>query len=173
MIKETAMMNDPETTLRKRLGIYLFFLAHMAAFGTATFHITYHKQLGDVYSVGVISLLTYVLFYLIMFGVDEILWLVITSVLGLLMIKSWLGTLALPFIPDPATAGDRILTDFDDFPARRHILPGAFLVMYTFMLRNMLIDVLGARFNPRRDRYVGWMFVAISGVQILLARLKG
>jgi hypothetical protein len=169
----TAMMKDPATPLPKRLGIYLFFLAHMAVFGTATFYMAYHVQQGDIYAFGVIPILIYVPFYLILFGADEILWLVITSVLGLLMIYGWLETLALPFIPEPGTAGDHIITDFDKFPASRHILPGTFLVMYEFMLRNVLIDVLGARHNQRRNRYVGWLFVAFSGMQILLARLLG
>ena len=168
----TAMMNDPATPLSKRLGVYLFFIAHMSAFGTATFYLTYHSQEGDAYKFGAIALITYVPFYLMMFGAEEMLWLVITSLLGLLMIYGWLETLAQPFIPKPGTAGDWIITDFDRFPAGRHILPGAFLVMYMFLLRNMLIDVLGARHDERRSRYVGWLFVAISVVQILLARLS-
>jgi hypothetical protein len=81
----------------------------------------------------------------------------------------WPETLALPFIPEPGTAGKHIITDFDKFPISRHILPGTFLVMYVFMLRNALIDVLGARHNERRNRYVGWLFVAVSGAQVLLA----
>ena len=169
----TAMMKDPATPLRKRIGIYLFFLAHMTAFGTLTFYEAYHTQSGQLYGVGGIPVILYVLFYLLFFGADEMLWLVINSVLGMLMIYSWLQTLALPFIPEPGTAGGYFITDFAKFSAGRHILPGAFLVMYQFMLRNLLVDVLGARHNERRSRYVGWAFVAISGVQILLARYQG
>jgi len=168
-----AMMNDPATPLGKRIGIYLFFLAHMAAFGTLTFYLAYHTQQGDLYGVGGIPIIAYVCFYLILFGLDEILWLAINSVLGILMIHGWLETLALPFIPEPGTVGTHIITEFDKFPASRHILPGAFLVMYEFMLRNLLLDVLGARHDQRRNRFVGWLFLAISGAQILLARYAG
>ena len=165
-----AMMKDPATPLSKRLGIYLFFLAHMAVFGTLTFYLTYHEQVGDAYTFGTIAVITYVPFFLMLFGSDDMLWLVITSVFGLLMIYGWLETLALPFIPDPATARDLTITDFEKFPASRHVLPGTFLVMYEFMLRNVLIDVLGARHNLRRNRIVAWLFIAISSAQILLAR---
>lgn len=163
------MMKDPATPLGKRLGIYLFFLAHMTGFGALTFYRVYHAQGG--YTFAVIPVVLYVIFYLLFFGADEILWLVITSLLGLLMIYGWLETLALPFIPEPGTAGEHIITNFGTFPARTHILPGAFLVMYEFTLRNMLIDVLGARFNERRNRLVGWLFIAISAVQVLLGGL--
>ena len=166
----TGMMNDPMTPASTRLGIHLFFLAHMAVFGTGTFYLAYNVQQGDIYSAGVIALITYVPFFLILFGVDEILWLVVTSVLGLLMIYGWLEILAQPFIPDPNTAHKWIITDFDKFPASRHILPGTFLVMYEFMLRNLLIDALGARHDPRRNRLVGWLLLAISCAQILFAK---
>jgi len=169
----TAMVNDPGTSLRTRLGLYVFFLAHMMVFGTLTFYMTYHQQAGDAYTVGTIAILVYVPFYLILFGPDEILWLVIGSVLGLLMIYGWLETLAQPFIPAPGTVDDVFITDFHEFPVGRHILPGAFLVMYEFTLRNLLIDLLGARHNQRRSRYVGWVFVVISVCQILLAWLAG
>ena len=169
----TAMMKDPATPLRTRLALYLFFLLHTAAFGTATFYVTYHLQRADAYVFGAIAILVYVPFYLILFGADEVLWLVITSVLGLTMVYSWLETLALPFIPEPGTGSDRIITEFGKFPASRHILPGTFLVMYQFMLRNLLIDMLGARHNQARDRYVGWLFIAVSAAQILLGGHKG
>lgn len=150
-----AMMNDPSMPLGKRIGIYLFFLAHMAAFGTLTFYLAYHTQKGNIYGVGGIPIIAYVFFYL---------WLVINSLLGILMIHGWLETLALPFIPEPGTVGTHLITEFDTFPAGRHVLPGAFLVM---------MDVLGARHNQHRNRFVGWLFLAVSGAQILLARYAG
>jgi hypothetical protein len=162
-------MQDPETPPRTRFGLYFFFLAHMTGFGTLTFYVTYHGQMGDAYTIGAIVVATYIPFYLIFFGADDILWLVIGSVFGVLMIYGWLETLAQPFIPEPGTVNKVFITNFDDFPVGRHILPGTFLVMYEFLLRNLLIDLLGARHNLRRSRYASWLFVAISGVQILLA----
>ena len=120
-----------------------------------TFYLAYHTQKGNIYGVDGIPSIDYVFFDL---------WLVINSVLGILMIRGWLETLALPFIPEPGTVGSPIITAFDTFPASRHSLPGAFLVM---------MDVLGARHNQHRGRFVGGVFLAISGVQILLARYTG
>lgn len=166
-------MKDPATPLGRRVGLYLFFLAHMTGFGALTFYQCYHVQRGDFWSAGTIALLTYVPFYLLMFGVDELLWLVVTSLLGVLMIYGWLETLALPFIPEPGAVPSPIATDFSKLPVSRHILPGAFLVMYEFMLRNLLIDLLGARHDERRARLAGWAFLALSGVQILVGALQG
>ena len=166
--RSTAVMQDPSTPFRKRVGIYLFFLADMAGFGTLTFYLTYHQQQGESYMVGAMLVIIYVLFYLMLFGADDVLWLFINGLLGALMVRSWLETLATPFIPPPSMLGHGIITDFDGFPVVRHILPGAVFLMYQFMLRNFLIDALGARFNPRRKRYVGWLFVVVSVVQILL-----
>jgi hypothetical protein len=42
--------------------------------------------------------------------------------------------------------------------------------MYQFLLRNLLIDVLGARFNPRRSLFVNALFVVMTVAQIMLGR---
>lgn len=165
-----GMMNDPTTPLSTRLGLHLFFLAHMTGFGTLLFYLNYHTQQGDYYAVGIIPVLLYAFFFLIFFGVDEILWLVVTSVLALTMIYGWLEMLAQIFIPAPGTAGTWVITDFHKFPTSRHILPGTFIVMYEFTLRNLLIDALDARHDPRRNRLVGWLLVAITCAQILIAK---
>jgi hypothetical protein len=163
-------MKDPTTTSRNRFGVYLFFLAHMAAFGTLTFYLAYHDQSPRVYTVGALLIITYVPFYLMMFGADEILWLSINAVLAVLMIDSWLEWLAVPLLPAPGTAAKWMITEFDRFPVSAHIFPGTILVMYQFLLRNLLIDVLGARFNPRRSLFVNALFVVMTVAQIMLGR---
>ena len=54
-----------------------------------------------------------------LFGLDEILWLVINSVLGILMIHGWLESLALPFIPETGTVGTQIIRADPAGPIRR------------------------------------------------------
>jgi hypothetical protein len=163
-------MKDPATTSGNRLGLYLFFLAHMAVFGALTFYLAYHDQSQEVYTVGTILIITYVPFYLLMFGADEILWLSINAVLAVLMIDSWLKWLAVPLLPAPGSAAKWMITDFDKFPVSRHIFPSTILVMYQFLLRNLLIDVLGARFNPRRNLFVNALFIVVTVAQIMLGR---
>jgi hypothetical protein len=63
-----------------------------------------------------------------------------------------------------------MITDFDKFPVSRHIFPSTILVMYQFLLRNLLIDVLGARFNPRRNLFVNALFIVVTVAQIMLGR---
>jgi hypothetical protein len=166
-------MNDPTTTSGDRFGVYLFFLAHMAGFGALTFYLAYHAQSQEVYSVGAILILTYLPFYLLMFGADEVLWLAINAALALLMIDSWLKWLALPWLPAPGAEPNWIITDFDEFPLSRHIFPAAILIMYQFLLRNMLIDALRARFNPHRNHFVGALFIVMTGAQVMLGRWLG
>jgi hypothetical protein len=49
-------------------------------------------------------------------------------------------------------------------PFYYHIIPGAYIVLYTFLLRNLVIDLMRARENPDRMKIANGLFLAISGI---------
>src|SRR3546814_17322380 len=50
----------------------------------------------------------------------------------------------------------------DDYPAYVHVVPVLYYVLYTFLLRQLLLDVTRSRDNPGRRRLVEAAYVAVS-----------
>ena len=50
----------------------------------------------------------------------------------------------------------------DDFPMAVHVTPFLYYILYTFLLRQMLLDLTRSRENPTRRRLVGMLYVAGS-----------
>ncbi len=127
--------------------IYPFFGFHMLAFGLSGFYMAYSgdgPELGFLYMHGGFAILVYTIFYLAIFGFDEVRWMFINAALG------WFGIYA---------QIDLILSLFgkqaDDFPPSVHVIPFLDYVLETFLLYQMVIDVSGARENPRRKKNGG------------------
>ena len=134
--------------------VYPFFLIHMLAFGLSGFFMAYSSDgpdIGFLYMHGGLAILVYTIFYLAIFGVDEIKWMFINSALGLLGIYAQI---------------DWILSLFgkkaDQFPVSIHIIPFLYYILYTFLLRQMILDVMGARDKPRRKKIVEGFYVVGS-----------
>jgi hypothetical protein len=50
-----------------------------------------------------------------------------------------------------------------------HVIPFLYYILYTFLLRQMVLDATGARENPERRRWVEGLYIAVSlGVYLLL-----
>lgn len=134
--------------------IYPFFGFHMLMFGLSGFLMAYaanRPELFFIYLHGGIAIIVYVAFYLSIFGVDEIKWMVINAALGLLGIYSQIGWILAVF-------GKQI----DDYPWYVHITPFAYYVLYTFLLRQLLIDITGSRDRPSRRALVNNAYVVVS-----------
>lgn len=134
--------------------IYPFFLFHMGMFGLSGFFMAYGAddvELMFLYLHGGIAILVYVIFYLVIFGLDEVRWMFINAALGLLGI--WVEI-------------DWILSLFgkqlSDFPPAVHVTPFLYYVLYTFLLRQLLLDLTGARDKPARKRLVEFLYVSLS-----------
>ena len=134
--------------------LYPFFLVHMLAFGGSGFFMAYSNDgpdLGFLYMHGGIAITVYLVFYLAIYGVDEVKWMFINSALGLFGIYAQI---------------DLILSLFDkqasDFPVSVHVIPFLYYVLYTFLLYQMVLDVTGARKNPDKKRIVEAAYVVIS-----------
>lgn len=83
----------------------------------------------------------------------------INSALGILGIYSQIGWILARF-------GKRI----EDYPCYAHITPFLYYVLYTFLLRQLLIDVTRSRDNPQRRALVDAAYVVFS-VMVYLAFL--
>lgn len=134
--------------------VYPFFGIHMLMFGLSGFVMAYsarRPELAFMYLHGGIAIFVYMAFYLAIFGRDEVLWMLINACLGILGIYSQVGWILARF-------GKRI----DDYPWYVHITPFVYYVLYTFLLRQFLLDLTRSRDDPRRKRMVDAAYVSVS-----------
>ena len=133
--------------------IYPFFLIHMLAFGLSGFFLAYS---GDVpveflYMHGGIAILVYLVFYVVIFGRDQVEWMFINAGLGIVGIVSQI---------------DWILSLFGkhvgDFPWYVHVIPTLYWILYTFLIRHALLDLTGARDDPDKERRVNYGYIGVS-----------
>ncbi len=135
-------------------AIYPFFLLHMLLFGASGFLMAYGSQRPSVlflYAHGGIAVTVYTLFYVAIFGVDEVRWMFINAALGLLGIYSQIAWLL-------SLVGRRA----SDYPAYVHVIPFLYFVFYTFLLRHAMTDLTRSRDNPTRKAVVERAYVVVS-----------
>ena len=134
--------------------IYPFFGIHMLMFGLSGFLMAYGSNapaVGFMYLHGGIAILVYLVFYVSIFGRDEIKWMAINAMLGVLGIYSQIGWILARF-------GKHI----DDYPWYVHVTPFLYYVLYTFLLRQFLLDATRSRDNPTRRAWVNNAYVTLS-----------
>jgi len=140
--------------------IYPFFLVHMLAFGLSGFLMAYSNDgpgIGFLFLHGGFAIFVYTIFYVALFGVDEIKWMFINAALGLLGIYAQIDIILSLF---GKKAGD--------FSVFVHVIPFLYYILYTFLLYQMVLDVTGARDDPRRKSIVEAFYI-ISSVLIYSA----
>jgi hypothetical protein len=146
-------------------SVYPLFLIHMLAFGGSAFFMAYSAgvPVEMLYMQGGIAILVYTVFYLIIFGRDEVKWMFINAGLGLFGIYSQMSWLLSLF-------GKRAA----DYPLYVHVIPGMYFVLYTFLIRHAVLDLLGVREDEARRRRVEYGYVGVSvGVYLLAHLLEG
>jgi hypothetical protein len=139
--------------------IYPFFLLHMGMFGGSGFVMAYGAD--DVpwmflYMHGGFAILVYLVFYLAIFGVDEVKWMFTNAALGLFGIYAEINYILSWF--------DRTVSDY---PIAIHVVPFLYYILYTFLLRQALLDATGSRDDPQRRRKVEIAYVVVSIVVYL------
>ena len=134
--------------------LYPFFLFHMAAFGTSGFVMAYAHDGAEIwflYLHGGFACFVYLMFYLTIFGKDQVKWMLINSALGLFGIYAQI---------------DLILSLFgkqaSDYSVFVHFIPFLYYILYTFLLYQLVLDVIRARDNPGRRRLVEACYVVLS-----------
>ena len=134
--------------------IYLFFGIHMLMFGLSGFFMAYAADGSDLtflYMHGGIAIVVYMVFYLVIFGRDQVGWMLVNAALGILGIHAQIGWILARF-------GKHI----DDYPWQVHVVPFLYYILYTFLLRQFLIDVTRSRNDPRRKAIVDTVYVLFS-----------
>jgi hypothetical protein len=137
-----------------KAAIYPFFMLHMLVFGLSGFFMAYVAK--DVptpflFLHGGIAILVYTVFYLVIFGWDEVRWMFINAAVGVYGLWCEIGWLLGLF-------GKQI----SDYPWYRHVIPFLYYVLYTFLLRHLLLDLFGAREDPEKQRRIEGAYVVAS-----------
>lgn len=140
--------------------IYPFFLVHMLAFGGSGFLMAYGTKGPPVlflYAHGGFAIAVYTVFYLSIFGRDEVKWMFINAGIGLLGIYSQIGWLLSLF-------GRKV----GDYPVYVHVIPFLYFVLYTFLIRHALLDIFQAREDDKRKKIVENAYVVVSiGIYVI------
>lgn len=142
--------------IREQAGmyIYVFFGIHMLMFGLSGFLMAYATDgppLTFLYMHGGIAITVYTVFYLVIFGPDQVVWMLVNAALGILGIQAQIGWILARF-------GKGIA----DYPWQVHVIPFLYYVLYTFLLRQFLLDVTRSRTDPRRKAMVDTAYVVVS-----------
>jgi hypothetical protein len=138
----------------------------MGVFGGSGFFMAYAGEdavpTSFLFLHGGIAIVVYTVFYLVIFGWDEVRWMFINAAIGLYGIWCEIGWMLGWF--------GRSLSDF---PWYRHVVPFLYYVLYTFLLRQLLLDLFGGREDAQRKQRIEWAYVIGSLVVYTLIYLRG
>lgn len=131
--------------------IYPFFLIHVLIFGASGFFLAYFDEETPtlfLFLHGGIAILVYATFYAAIFGVDEVKWMFINAALGLFGIYAEINWL-LSFFGKSAS----------DYSVVTHVIPFLYYILYTFLLRQMILDIFDAREDKAKRSKVNQAYV--------------
>lgn len=133
--------------------IFPFFLVHMLAFGGSGFFLAYfsNEPVLSLYAHGGIAITIYLVFYLIIFGRDEVKWMFINAGLGIFGLYSEIGALL-------SFAGKTI----EDFPIYVHVIPFLYYVLYTFLLRQFILEITNSSGNEEKSQRISYVYAGVS-----------
>lgn len=133
--------------------VYPFFLVHMLAFGVSGFAMAYFQEVSVsfLYMHGGVAIFIYLIFYSAIFGREEVKWMLINAILGIFGLYSEIGILL-------SFTGKTI----SNFPWYIHVVPFMYYVLYTFLIRQVVIEITGSRDDERRSKFVNYMYVLVS-----------
>lgn len=133
-------------------------------FGGSGFLMAYSGEDIPIYFLymhGGIAITVYIAFYISIFGLDEVKWMFINAGLSILGIYSQIGWLL-----------SLVDKELSDFPYYIHVIPFLYFILYTFLLRQAVIDITNSRENEDRKRIVEYAYIAISIVFYLFIHLE-
>lgn len=133
--------------------IYPFFLVHMGIFGGSGFFIAYFTDVPTLflYAHGGFACFVYLIFYRVIFGWDTVKWMFINAGLGLFGVIAEVGWLLSAF-------GRRL----GEYPVYVHVIPFLYYVLYTFLIRQAVLDITGARDGGSRQGRIELRYILIS-----------
>lgn len=136
------------------LVVYPFFMVHMLAFGFSGFAMSYAENGPPPLFVlvhGGFAIVVYLIFYIGIFGREEVKWMWINGALGFFGIWSQIDWIL-------ARCGKNISA----YPPWAHITPFMYYILYTFLLRQALLDLFRVRESESRTRVVNALYVTGS-----------
>jgi hypothetical protein len=146
--------------------VYPFFMFHMLMFGGSGFAIAYFSNTPDpmfLFMHGGIAITVYLIFYCVIFGLDEVKWMIINALLGLLGIYAQVGWIL-----------SKLGKNIDQYPYYIHIIPFTYFVLYTFLLRHAALDAFGVRQDKEQSNRLSWIMVIVwLIVDLVLLRWQG
>ena len=134
-------------------AVYPLFIIHMLMFGASGFLMAYsatRPSAAFLYLHGGFAILIYIVFYIKMFGRDEVKWMFINAALGVIGIYTQIGWILSLF-------GKEI----SDYPLYVHVIPVLYFVLYTFLLRQAVLDITHAREDAEKQRRVEQGYVVV------------
>jgi len=137
----------------------------MLVFGGMGFYFAYfnrHVDLSTLYLTGGFGVTIYTGFYLFMFGFDEVKWMFINALLGLLGIYSQVGWVLSIF-------GKKI----SDYPLQVNVVPFLYYVLYVFLLRHIVVDITKSGDDLKKKKRVEKYYIAISIAVCLISYQSG
>jgi hypothetical protein len=135
-------------------SVYPFFIVHMLIFGASGFFIAYAFDATPVlflYMHGGIAILVYSFFYLIFFGKEQVKWMFINAGLGIFGIYAEIDWLLGHF-------GKHV----SDFPFYVHVIPFLYYILYTFLLRQVVLDIFNADESKEKTNKINQYYIIIS-----------
>lgn len=132
-------------------SIYPFFLVHMLMFGGSGFFMAYAENGPPVlflYAHGGFAIFVYCIFYLGFFGKEEVKWMFINAGLGIFGIYAEIDWFLSLF-------GKHV----SDFPFYVHVIPFLYYVLYTFLLRQLVLDIFNARADEDKEKRVNIYYI--------------
>ena len=129
-------------------------------FGGSGFFMAYTADgppLSFLFMHGGIAITVYVVFYFAMFGFDEIKWMFINAGLGLFGIMAQIDWLLALF--------DKQVADYSPIV---HVIPFTYYVLYTFLIRQAVIDISKSRNNESRKAKIENIYIGVSLVTYLV-----
>jgi hypothetical protein len=138
-------------------SVYPFFIFHMLAFGLSGFYMAYFMpvEIGQ-YIFGGLAIIIYLIFYLSIFGLDDVKWMFINSFLGFVGIYTQMGWILEYF-------GKNI----DNYSFSIHIIPFFYFVLYTFLLRQAFLDLTNTRDTQEQGKVDFTYVVVLLGSYLL------
>ena len=134
--------------------VYPFFFLHMGIFGGSGFFMAYADHPAPVpflFVHGGFAICIYLIFYLSIFGREEVKWMLINAALGIFGIYSEMSWIMSLFGKSLAS-----------YPLHVHVIPFLYYVLYTFLLRHAVLDVMNARDDQARRTVVERCYIAGS-----------
>lgn len=103
-----------------------------------------------------IAIRVYLVFYWVIFGLDEVKWMFINAGLGLLGIVAQIDWLLALF--------DKQVADYSSIV---HVIPFTYYVLYTFLIRQAVIDISKSRNDESRKKKIENIYIGVSVVTYL------